>query len=125
MKTTLKIVIVVLIALALIQTCTNIASAKDNKPFPYKIDNAHVVEKNHKITIEWQQTQPAQVTVYKLNSHYISAMACVTVETILFRANGLVGTIRVTDKHHRNNDQYYIYQSISSHSYGPFIPTYR
>jgi len=123
----IKYVVIMLIVMGLIVLSTMDVEAKKSNPFPYRVDNAHVVEKNHKITIEWYQSQRTQITVYKLNSHFVNLTyeACITVETVLFRANGLVGTIRVTDKHYKNNDQYYIYQGVNNHSYGPFIPTYR
>lgn len=129
-----KLVIAMLVVVLLLLALTNIAEAKKAKPFPYRIDNAHVVEKNHKITIEWLQTQPVLVTVYKLNWKYKLNNNCAGVETfgyyctVLWQKRGLIGIIRVTDKGYRNGDEYYIQQNVyQSHNggYGPFIPTYR
>lgn len=129
-----KYTIIMLIVVAVSLLLTLNAEAKKSKPFPYRIDNAHVVEKNHKITIEWLQTQPVLVTVYKLNYTYKLNNNCAGVETfgyyctVLFQKRGLIGIIRVTDRGYRNGDEYYIQQNVyQSHNggYGPFIPTYR
>jgi len=129
-----KYVIIMLIVIAASVLFTLDVEAKKSKPFPYRIDNAHVVEKNHKITIEWLQTQPVLVTVYKLSYKYKLNNNCAGVEafgaycTILWQKRVTVGIIRVTDRGYRNGDEYYIQQNVyQSHNggYGPFIPTYR
>jgi hypothetical protein len=108
----------------------SIAEGK-NKPLTYNISAPHLTEKNHKITIEWRQTQPVLVTVYKLS--YVRRLPnnCSGVETLgancvmLWQRTGLVGNIRVTDKGYRKGDQYFIQQNVyQTHNggYGPFIP---
>lgn len=105
-----------------------------NRPLPYTIDTPHVVEKNRTILLEWRQTSPVLVTVYKLSYTRRLPNNCTAVETfgaqcsIIWQKIGLVGNIRVTDKFYRRGDAYFIQQNIyQSHNggYGPFYPTYR
>ena len=100
---------------------------------PY-IDNVHVVEKNHKVTLEWQQTQKALVMVYKLADRKLANNCPETIDTfgkncqVIWQRRNLVGNIRVTDKHYKGGDEYFVIQYVyQSHNgaYGPFIPTYR
>lgn len=129
-KEQVNYVLVMLAIIGLLIIPPMITEAK-NKPLPYRIDAPHLTEKNHKVTIEWRQTQPVLVTVYKLS--YVRRLAnnCAGVETLgascvmLWQRTGLVGNIRVTDKGYRNGDQYFIQQNVyQSHNggYGPFIP---
>jgi len=122
--------ILIMLAIVGIMLIPNAVAGKD-RPLPYSISAPHLTEKNHKITIEWRQTQPVLVTVYKLS--YVRKLSnnCSGVETLgancvmLWQRAGLVGNIRVTDKGYRKGDQYFIQQNVyQTHNggYGPFIP---
>lgn len=124
-----KLILFMLVIITLL-CLPNAANGKD-RPLPYRIDSPHLTERNHNVTIEWRQTQPVLVTVYKLS--YVRRLSnnCSGVETLgascvmLWQKRGLVGNIRVTDKGYRKGDQYFIQQNVfQTHNagYGPFIP---
>ncbi len=103
-----------------------------SKPLPYHIDNARITQHNGKITLEWNQVQSALVVVYKLsykrtlnNNCYDSIDRFQASCTMVWQRTGLIGNIRVTDKHYKSGDEYYIIQYVyQSHNggYGPYKP---
>jgi len=123
-------VLFMLLLIGLMLAPAAISEAK-NKPLPYTISAPRLQEKNHKVTIEWNQTQPVLVTVYKLSYNRKLANNCAGVETLgancvmLWQRTGLVGNISVTDKGYKKGDQYFIQQNVyQTHNggYGPYIP---
>lgn len=124
-----KLILLMLLVIGLLLIPSIVAGK--NKPLSYSINAPHLTEKNHNITIEWRQTQPVLVTVYKLS--YVRKLNnnCSGVETLgancvmLWQRTGLIGNIRITDKGYKHGDQYFIQQNVyQSHNggYGPFIP---
>lgn len=120
------IALLVLITLALL--IPNGVIAKES---PYRISAPRLQEKNRKVTIEWYQTQPVLVTVYKLSYTRKLSNNCVGVETLeascamVLQKRAIVGNITVVDKGYKKGDQYFIQQNVyQTHNggYGPFIP---
>ena len=130
-----KNILFMIIMMALFIANTTMVEAKTKKPFPYRINNPHIVEKNHRVTIEWQQTEPVYVVLYKLTYNKRQLRNdCKGVETfgqscmILWQGVNFLGIVHKTDRDYRNGDEYYIQQNVyltHNGGYGPFFPTYR